>query len=66
LLLQTLCQLANTESALYITGEESPQQVAMRASRLQLPTDKLEIMAETSVETVCARCAAEKTENYGD
>ena len=54
LLLQTLCKLANTESALYITGEESPQQVAMRASRLQLPTDKLEIMAETSVETVCA------------
>jgi DNA repair protein RadA/Sms len=54
LLLQTLCKLADTESALYITGEESPQQVAMRASRLQLPTDKLEIMAETSVETVCA------------
>jgi DNA repair protein RadA/Sms len=54
LLLQTLCKLAVTESALYITGEESPQQVAMRASRLQLPTDKLEIMAETSVETVCA------------
>lgn len=54
LLLQTLCKLANTESALYITGEESPQQVAMRASRLQLPTDKLEILAETSVETVCA------------
>ena len=54
LLLQTLCHLAKTESALYITGEESPQQVAMRASRLQLPTDKLDIMAETSVETVCA------------
>jgi DNA repair protein RadA/Sms len=54
LLLQTLCKLADTESALYITGEESPQQVAMRASRLQLPADKLEIMAETSVETVCA------------
>jgi len=54
LLLQTLCKLANTESALYITGEESPQQVAMRASRLQLPTDKLEILAETSVETVFA------------
>ena len=54
LLLQTLCKLADAETALYITGEESPQQVAMRASRLQLPTDKLEIMAETSVETVCA------------
>ena len=54
LLLQTLCNLAETQSALYVTGEESPQQVAMRAQRLQLPTDKLEIMAETSVETVCA------------
>ncbi len=54
LLLQTLCLLAETQSALYVTGEESPQQVAMRAKRLQLPTEKLEIMAETSVETVCA------------
>ena len=54
LLLQTLCQLAERQSALYVTGEESPQQVAMRASRLDLPTEKLEIMAETSVETVCA------------
>lgn len=54
LLLQTLCQLAENNTALYVTGEESPQQVAMRARRLDLPTDKLEIMAETSVETVCA------------
>ena len=54
LLLQTLCLLAETQTALYVTGEESPQQVAMRAKRLQLPTEKLEIMAETSVETVCA------------
>ena len=54
LLLQTLCQLAETQPALYVTGEESPQQVAMRARRLQLPTKKLDIMAETSVERVCA------------
>ena len=52
-LLQTLCTMADSNSALYVTGEESPQQVAMRAARLDLPTDKLEIMAETSVETVC-------------
>ena len=65
LLLQTLCQLATTESALYITGEESPQQVAMRAKRLQLPTDKLEIMAETSVETVCAVAQQKKAKNNG-
>lgn len=54
LLLQTLCGLAETHKALYVTGEESPQQVAMRASRLGLPTEKLHIMAETSVEAVCA------------
>jgi len=54
LLLQTLCELAKHQTALYVTGEESPQQVAMRANRLELPTDQLEIMAETSVETICA------------
>ena len=54
LLLQTLCELAENQKALYVTGEESPQQVAMRANRLGLPTEKLNIMAETSVETVCA------------
>ena len=54
LLLQTLCALAERHSTLYVTGEESPQQVAMRANRLGLPTDKVEIMAETSVEVICA------------
>lgn len=54
LLLQTLCKLAVSHSALYVTGEESPQQIAMRAARLDLPADKLQIMAETSVETLCA------------
>jgi len=59
LLLQTLCYLANHHAALYVTGEESPQQIAMRAKRLELPTEKLSIMAETSVETILA--AADKT-----
>lgn len=54
LLLQTLCALAAHHSTLYVTGEESPQQVAMRANRLGLPTDQVEIMAETSVEVICA------------
>ncbi|UTW44790.1 DNA repair protein RadA [bacterium SCSIO 12696] len=53
LLLQTLCHLAESMETLYVTGEESPQQVAMRAKRLGLATDKLNIMAETSVETIC-------------
>ncbi|MDP2561810.1 DNA repair protein RadA [Psychrobium sp. 1_MG-2023] len=53
LLLQVMCGLANQMGALYVTGEESLQQVAMRASRLGLPTDKLKMLSETSVETIC-------------
>lgn len=60
LLLQTMCQLAETKSALYVTGEESLQQVAMRAQRLQLPVDKLLMLAETSVETICQLADQEK------
>ena len=54
LLLQTMCHLARIMDALYITGEESLQQVAMRAERLQLPTDKLLLMSETNVEAIVA------------
>ncbi len=57
LLLQIMCYLAARHSALYVTGEESPQQIAMRARRLGLPVDKLQIMAETSTEVVCATAA---------
>ncbi|MDF0532757.1 DNA repair protein RadA [Shewanella yunxiaonensis] len=53
LLLQTLCQLAETLPALYVTGEESLQQVAMRAVRLGLPTGKLKMLSETNVDTIC-------------
>ena len=54
LLLQTLCHLSTQMEALYITGEESLQQVAMRAQRLKLPTDTLKMLSETSVESICA------------
>ncbi|CAA0116026.1 DNA repair protein RadA [BD1-7 clade bacterium] len=53
LLLQVLCELANHHQALYVTGEESPQQIAMRAKRLNLPMDKLRILAETQVADIC-------------
>lgn len=53
LLLQVMCKLAQTRDALYVTGEESLQQVAMRAKRLGLPDDKLMMLAETNVETIC-------------
>ncbi|MAD57995.1 MAG: DNA repair protein RadA, partial [Porticoccus sp.] len=53
LLLQHLCKLATIYKSLYVTGEESPQQIAMRADRLGLQTDQLQLMAETSVELIC-------------
>ncbi len=54
LLLQVLCRMAKSQSALYVTGEESLQQVAMRAQRLSLPMDSLQMLSETSVEAICA------------
>jgi DNA repair protein RadA/Sms len=54
LLLQTLCYLAAGGPALYVTGEESPQQVAMRADRLELAVDALQLMAETEVDAILA------------
>lgn len=54
LLLQTLCHLARERTALYVTGEESLQQVAMRAQRLKLPTDKLKMLSATETEDIVA------------
>jgi|TARA_B100000959_G_scaffold278323_1_gene336466 DNA repair protein RadA/Sms len=48
-----MCLLARSKQALYVTGEESLQQVGMRAQRLGLPLDDLQILAETSVEQIC-------------
>ena len=60
ILLQTLCNMAQTISALYVTGEESQQQVAMRARRLGLPQDKLKVMTETCIETILTVARREK------
>jgi DNA repair protein RadA/Sms len=60
ILLQTLTWLAQSQRALYVTGEESLGQVAMRAKRLELPCDKLRIMAETCVETIAATLRQER------
>lgn len=52
LLLQALCNLGKHHKVLYITGEESLQQIAMRARRLELPEDKLLMLAETQIEKI--------------
>ncbi|PLV62660.1 DNA repair protein RadA [Erwinia sp. B116] len=53
LLLQTLCRLSESMKTLYVTGEESLQQVAMRAHRLGLPAENLYMLSETSIEQIC-------------
>ncbi|MCR8922422.1 DNA repair protein RadA [Dasania sp. GY-MA-18] len=60
LLLQTLCHLAQTQEVLYVTGEESLQQVAMRADRLGLPTDKLKLLSETNIDQICSQAQQHK------
>jgi DNA repair protein RadA/Sms len=52
LLLQSLCHLAQELKVLYITGEESLQQVTMRARRLGLPEENLLLLADTHVERI--------------
>lgn len=61
LLLQTLCQLSQSIDALYITGEESLQQVTMRARRLGLPEKNLRLLTETNVERIIAIAANHKS-----
>lgn len=62
LLLQVMCGLARTRRCLYVTGEESPSQVAMRAERLKLPRDGLRLAAETDVESILELARVEKPE----
>lgn len=55
LLLQCLTQLSLSKNALYVTGEESPQQVSLRAQRLQLPTEALMLLSSTCIEEIIAQ-----------
>ncbi|MEM7256995.1 MAG: ATPase domain-containing protein, partial [Pseudomonadota bacterium] len=52
LLLQCMASLSNNYSTLYVTGEESLQQVTLRARRLGLPAQKLRLLTETCVESI--------------
>jgi DNA repair protein RadA/Sms len=60
LLLQTMAHLALNHPILYVTGEESLQQVAMRARRLQLPLKNLKLLAEAQVEAILMHAEKEK------
>src|SRR5690348_8219790 len=52
LLLQALAAIGATRRALYVTGEESPEQIAMRAQRLGLVNAPVELLAEVQLEAI--------------
>ncbi|BAO44721.1 DNA repair protein RadA [Thiolapillus brandeum] len=52
LLIQALAALSEQIRTLYVSGEESAEQIGLRASRLGLPVDRLELLTETCVEGI--------------
>lgn len=61
ILIQALASFTHLKS-LYVTGEESLQQVSLRAKRLELPLEHLRLLTETSVEQILAQANIEKPE----
>ena len=57
LLIQALASLSKQMSPLYVSGEESAEQISMRAARLGLPVDKLQLLTETCVERILSLAA---------
>jgi DNA repair protein RadA/Sms len=53
LLLQTLAHLCSTHPVLYVSGEESVGQIALRARRLGLGEVSLPVLAEIELERIC-------------
>lgn len=60
LLLQALDSITRTVPVLYVTGEESPQQISLRAQRLGIDGDRIRLLAETNVEKILKHSQAEK------
>jgi DNA repair protein RadA/Sms len=52
LLLQALAHMSQSARVLYVTGEESAQQVALRAKRLELSGSDVDLLPEIRVEVI--------------
>ena len=60
LLLQVLAHLSGQQSTLYVSGEESAQQIALRAKRLSLDAQGLRLLPEIQLEKIQAAIAQDK------
>ena len=57
LLLQTVANLSQAYKVLYVSGEESLNQIAMRAKRMNLELPDLNLLAETQVESIIQKAS---------
>lgn len=62
LLLQALANLARLKKVLYVSGEESGAQIAMRAKRLAVEAGDLKLQAEIQLEKILGTLAEHKPE----
>ena len=62
LLLQSLAETSSGggTKSLYVSGEESASQIALRADRLKLPTQQLRLLTETDVDKIIATARQEE------
>ena len=60
LLLQALCHLGASNKVLYVSGEESAQQIALRARRLALDAGPVQLLAEIQLEKISATLLAQR------
>ena len=59
LLLSAVARVSATRRACYVTGEESLDQIGLRAERLAVGQASVDLLAETSVESIVSRLEAE-------
>jgi DNA repair protein RadA/Sms len=60
LLLQVLTTLSTELPVLYVTGEESPEQIALRAGRIGVAGGQVRLVSETAVERILEAACREK------
>ncbi len=57
LVLQLAAHIAKTKPVLYVSGEESTNQIKLRAERLGLANSEIDLLAETSTDAIAATIA---------
>jgi DNA repair protein RadA/Sms len=62
LLLQSLAEVGKSRKVLYVTGEESPQQIALRAKRLGVDASSVIIFPDTNLQRIESVIRSEKPE----